>query len=333
MSIPIGPGPVTAPPPPLAPSVRRTITIDGCRPGGVSGPVLLHGRARDLHFADQTSPSRVIAEATFQLAMASDVAYEIQHVMSDPPLDGIQGLLGTSARKGLRARVHDDLCAESPAERLVLTMLEDVPIAAGLSRLSHIHQAARATPVETPTRGRRRVGHPVDICAGWTADSVMRASAEAGASPLLHEGVRPSMPTASEDSWHWHPTESSLRNDYRRWRRIDVTRTADGDISLDCFFRDAYHDEAGVERIEHEYSVAAIIESITHTVRSCEATARVLPANDCSRAAPSAQLLVGSTLGDARVKARNELIGAHTCTHLSDTLVNLCSITDTFSWI
>jgi hypothetical protein len=205
-------------------------------------------------------------------------------------------------------------------------MLDDIPIAAGLSRLSMIHKEARV-PISI---GRRRnpvsKGHPIGICAGWVADSTMRASLEAGNSPLLHDGV-PAVAITSDDEEAWHPLVPVEPNGYRRWRRVDVDANGDGaTISLDCFFRDSYVDDAGLERIEHEYTITAAIDRTTLIITDCRATAGVLPSTDCENAVPSARSLIGSTIEDAKWMARRDLIGANTCTHLTDTLVSLMSV-------
>jgi hypothetical protein len=329
-------GPVVGTPARESGSIRRTQTIDGLRPEGIHGPVFLSGAARDL-FTTHLGQAETVAESAFSMRILSDDGYVIEQLSTEPRLAESVSLVGISARKGLRARLRATPDQDTQAGRMLITMLDDIPITAGLSRLSTIHRDATNVRVIIGSRppsdmswAPEKRGHPVDLCAGWTADSVMRAAVESGLAPLLHDGVPAPPIIDNNDDLAWHQLADIPPDGYRRWRRIDVgrDRLQRGLVTLSSFFRDSYFDASGAELIEHEYTIDASIEVATLTIVACQAQARVLPSTDCRNAAPSAATVVGKTLEAAALMARRELIGAKACTHLSDTLFNLSGAED-----
>jgi hypothetical protein len=218
---------------------------------------------------------------------------------------------------------------EPPEERggaalLLRSMLYDIPITVNLTKLSVLHRQARTARAH-PEPAAATAGHPVNLCAGWVADSIMRRSVTAGRGALLHDGVQaPALPDP-HDPAGWHELPSLPADGYRRWRRMDVSppKAPRDAFAVEGMFRDSYYDELATEHIEHEYSFEATVDPAAMILASCTAAPRVLPAPDCTFAAPSAGGLTGAHLDDVPALVHDRLVGAGSCTHLSDTLVGL----------
>lgn len=323
MSLPLESGPTIGTPTRLPDSVRRTITFDAHRPDGADGRIVMFASGRDL-YTPVAGPGQVIAAATIALHVASHDGFVITSISSNPERGELSRLSGSSARQGFRREVRSlGLPRADPSDRLLSTMLMDVPITINLSRLAVLHRQARlqrssARQGETATTAH----HPVDICAGWTASSMMRGSVRWARPALLHDGVLAPPIVVSGDPLAWHTVGDVPADGYRRWRRLDLVNQPETEMTLaiEGIFRDSYFDEQAVERIEHEYSFDVTLDRTTTQVISCSARPRVLPAPDCARAAAGAGQLVGQPLAWVGDRTRERLVGGGSCTHLSDTL-------------
>ena len=96
--------------------------------------------------------------------------------------------------------------------------------------------------------------------------------------------------------------------------------------ALDAHFRDSHVDADGVETVVHEYGLTATVDSSTLTVLTIDATANVLPWQECPGVVSSASRLVGTPVTDLRQHMRREFKGPTTCTHLNDVLRLLADV-------
>ena len=106
----------------------------------------------------------------------------------------------------------------------------------------------------------------------------------------------------------------------RRLRRLDLRP----DGAFDAHFRDSHVDGVGAETIVHEYTVVGAIDD--GVIARVEATAHVLPWQECPGALASAQRITGMPISQLRNRIRTEFTGTSTCTHLNDTLRSLGDI-------
>jgi len=124
------------------------------------------------------------------------------------------------------------------------------------------------------------------------------------------------------DPLAWHPIGALPPWSTRRRRRLDVWE-ADGAAHVDCFFRDSFVDEDGLETVVHEWSVVAEVDPDARQVTSSTASLGPLPFLECPGSAASAGRLVGLDLSELRRTVRKTFVGPTTCTHLNDTLRSL----------
>ena len=90
-------------------------------------------------------------------------------------------------------------------------------------------------------------------------------------------------------------------------------------------FRDTFGEPAGHEGVLHEYIVLVGLDD-SLLVTSIEATARVLPFEECPLAAPNVARLVGQPVGALRSVVPEALAGVAGCTHLNDLLRALADV-------
>jgi Protein of unknown function (DUF2889) len=312
-------------------SIRRTLTVDGHRPEGFAGPIVITTRGRDLVTDAHGAPLEAGA-ASLGLTIAPEPAYTILAITSEPALPGLAPLIGSSARHGLRRRLLG-IQPGSEDDSIVLRLLQDVPAVTTLSRLALIHDGRIAFPAQAATSNS---GRQTDICAGWAAGSSMNRLVDAGRNPVGdHEDVAVDEPAGADPDGR-HAAPPLARGHFRRRRRLDLipavrhqagASTFGGTIEVDAMFRDTFVGEDGVERIEHEYRLRASVDVATGIVTDSSATPVVLPAIECPLARESASTLVGRNLGELAL-LRKDLVGTSTCTHLTEALHGYADIPD-----
>src|SRR5215471_12771969 len=96
-------GPLARTPPRAPVSVRRTATIDGRRPQGFSGPVVLEARGRDLATGPDGS-ARAVDEA--EVVVETDSGWDVEALHAVPPEPALAALVGSSARFGFRRAAY-----------------------------------------------------------------------------------------------------------------------------------------------------------------------------------------------------------------------------------
>ncbi|TQM11188.1 DUF2889 domain-containing protein [Pseudonocardia kunmingensis] len=306
--------PTSGTPARAAGSVRRTATTDMLRPEGLTGPLVLLGRARDLVTTPEGT-ARVVDEASCRAVVEFVEGRILREVESHPARPALQTLIGTPVSSGFRAAVLAADPSVPDEAGLLHLLLDDFPVTTLVSGFAFGAglPAGRRLPL---TVGRPMFGR--DQCAGFAhGGTIMNEVDATGRAPLVTGPVAPALVDDDEDGWH--AVGPLPAHGMRRWRRTDVR----SDGRVDVLYRDSHVRPDGLETVIHEYTVAAQIDLIGPTVVSCEAVPRVLPWVECPAAAASAQRLAGLPLAGLRSHVRATFTGASTCTHLNDTLRGL----------
>lgn len=306
------PGPQPGTPARRPRSVRRTTSLDLTLPDGPDGPLAVGGRARDLA-TDHLGTPTVLASALTSLTVTDGVVTALSTYPRRPALTamvGRQALVGW--RTGLWRTIRDDVEHGSDLHQL----LDDLPggyVISGFTRGRA--RAARAASDPLPSPGRR-----LDVCAGWAADSrAARILETTGGAP---RAVTPkAVPIDhADDPRGWHTWPALPPWGISRRRRVDAWRDEmTGQVQLDALFRDSFVDDAGHERVLHEYALAGHLgDAPAYPVVALAVTPHVLPHTECPRAAASVQEVVGMPCADLRDRVSATLFGPGSCTHLND---------------
>jgi hypothetical protein len=308
-------------------SVRRTTSIEMRFPDGLAGDVLLSGRGRDLA-TDSRGGSHIVDVAAFEATIDFAHGQRVTAVVTSPPIDGIDALVGRGAGGGYRKYLNEIVADHDLGGSLQFQLLDDLSGASLVSgyapQLALAHRGDRDPEEEIAesadaTQIMLAMG---DVCAGWRSGGTIMTSVESvGRPPMIQGPVAPVLDDlGDEDAWHAVAYDMEP-NGMRRIRRIDVGR---GDptapLLVDSMFRDTHMDRTGTVTIVHEYHLAATVDPDTFTVLSIDATPRVLPYHECPEAAASARRVSGTTTTGLRARTRSEFVGASTCTHLNDVL-------------
>jgi hypothetical protein len=316
-SLPTGPqDPLTSTPPRPRGSVRRTTAIDQRRRGrGEPQEVVASGRDL-LTRADGTT--EVLDEVALRGVV--DASGTLTSLESDPPEPGLDTLVGGHASRGFRQRADDAVPHHRAAASLLHQLLDDVPMASLISGYGATRELGDDWALP-PTEADRLA----DLCAGWERGATMLGALEStGIFPIPIGPVAPDLTTAA-DPLAWHDLGPMAARSVRRRRRLDLVL---GDpFALDVHFRDSHLGADAVEDVLHEYTLAATIDPTSLTVRSSEATVRVLPWPECPSALGSAGRIVGARVGDLRRLVAADFKGTSTCTHLNDVLRSLAGVT------
>ena len=322
---PAGPHrPLPGTPPQVPGSTRRTTTTDTLRPDGPRGlaaGVVLRGRDRRLG-----PDGAVVGERTVELRVSLDPATaEITGIDGDADdVAGLEALVGVSVRGGFGRVVATVLGDELAARSLRASMLEDLPGAVLVSGYAPLRAGAIRV---TAGGGPDMAGHQGDICIGWAAGGEMHTVLSD------HDHVAVPMGPAAPDlagDGDWHDDPPLAVGTVRRRRRLDVGPAPDGAPGLvtESHLRDTYRSvdgDAVEEMVLHEYVVRSLLGA-DGRFEAVEVDPRTLPWRECAGGASSAQALVGSSLGEVATRARTELVGPTTCTHLTSTLRALADV-------
>ena len=289
-------------------SIRRSSHI-GVQPSGERPDLAVHGAVRDVR-TDAGGAGHIVGEASLDCVVAADRS--VTSITSDPADGALERLVGRVAHRGWRALAREVVDADS----LLLSMLDDVPIALLLSSYGALRQGSLDLLAVQPLMLRMR-----NMCAGWAEDATPMRTIDAGERMPLPGVVR----VPDHDEADLLATESRSRlvpGEVRRVRRLDVV--PDPAVRILASFRDTWCDPDGVEVVLHEYVLEATL-SEDHVVAAITAEPRVLPYTECSLAAASPERLIGQRIADvaAEVKAT---AGTTTCTHLDDLLRSLAVV-------
>jgi hypothetical protein len=313
-------------------SVRRTSSIDTARPEGLSGPMVITARARDLLTGDDGSSTELAS--TELVARLDGPSRQILSLDVAPTVDGLDDLIGTAVGPGFRGRMVQVLPAERDGGTLLHLLLDDLPGAALVSGYAlqrggfldgvQIKPSGESPPPRPEGKGKTR-SMPGDICAGWASDATLMVTIRSqGAIPVALGPPAPVLESPG-DPWSWHAMEPLPPQATRRRRRLDLIPPSGRDTAhrVDIHFRDSYVDPDGAESVVHEYSVHGTVDLRGGQVVAMEAVAQVLPWMECPGALASAGRLAGVPFSGLRERVRREWTGASTCTHLNDTLRSL----------
>ncbi|HLI53702.1 MAG TPA: DUF2889 domain-containing protein [Acidimicrobiales bacterium] len=295
--------------PRVAGSARRTTHVDMVPAGD---GLILSGAARDLVTTAAGDP---ITGSSAAIDSRLDRSATLRSIRVDPDEPAVQSLVGVPVAGGFRAEVEATVPDRgSPLRQL----LDDLPVAAMLSGYAHIYS-------EPPNEQLAAVAaRRADVCAGWAGEgTMMRAIRSTGLLPVPVGPVAPD-PEPPDDPWAWHALPALRPGSMRRRRAVDVA--AGPELIVRATFRDSHTSDDGTERILHEYTLEAAVDSFSGVFTRCTATPAVLPWPECPSAAAGTAELVGAPVGAVDAVVRRELKGLRGCTHLNDLLRSLSAV-------
>lgn len=308
-------------------SVRRTSTIDMVWPDGLGTDLQLLGRSRDLLTPLHGDP-RTLGEGAMRIGVGD--GRRVVSVEVTPEREGAAGLVGAVGGAQLRSAIGRALPGEREAASPLYLLLDDV---AGTSLIAGFAWSRARPELREAMRKKRPMSPPGEsfgvrkgriICSGLRPDGWADTHWKNGLFP--ENAMVPAGDIRTPDDplgWHVFPPASEVG--MRRHRRIDAW--CDGDVvNVDAFFRDACWEPDGSQNVLHEYTVEATIDRQDWTLRSVDATPRVLPYPECKWAAPNANALVGLPVCDFRTSVQHELTELKACTHLNDMLRCLAEV-------
>lgn len=290
------------------------------RPQGMTAPLTLAGRGRDL-LTDDAGIASVIGTATVSATVDFQADRLLTDITTEPRVAELNGLLGARVASGFRARL-DEVAPELGSSGAVLyQILDDLPGATLVSGHAYITAVGSGRPASMS-----RAWATVDLCAGWASDATIMLEIDStGTVPGVLGPVAPALPDP-DDPLSWHDLGPLHVHAMRRARRIDVRRHSPGILTVDGVFRDSYVAADGVETVIHEYTVDLTVDVATWKAIDAAATPQTLPWVECPRAALSAGRLAGLELTPLRSTVRRDFTGTSTCTHLNDQLRSLADV-------
>ncbi len=245
-----GPGdPVDTPPPRRPGSVRRTSSVLMSWPDGLTGDLLLEGRARDLH-TPADGEAEILDHA--DLLARTGRMRDIQRIEADPEPPGLQQLVGFAAGGNLRKAIAQTLPEEVEAGTPLYLLLDDLAGASLISGFAFFKWADAVPEIRS-----RVSGAPTkvmqNICSGFregssalNPDGTLLAVSDN--TPHPHSLVDPADPLG------WHELHPHPAIAMRRARRIDVWFEEE-ELQIDAMFRDSVWDPEGLECVLHEYQM------------------------------------------------------------------------------
>jgi hypothetical protein len=291
-------------------SVRRTSHLDIVL--AADGGLLLAGAARDLRTV-AGGAGITVASAGLQARVGPD--RRLLELASTPGEPRLTALLGRPVGSGFRRAVAASVPEHAGAGTPLHLLLDDLPVAALIGGFAIRYARGRAGLADPdPPR-------PVDVCAGWRAGgSALRALRLHGSMPVM-TGPEAPAPDDAGDPLAWHGMEPLPVRAMRRRRCIEVLP---GDpLRVQAMFRDTHVDDAGIERVLHEYAVLITVDARSHRVLAVQATPGALPFAECPEACATAASIEGHELPLLRNYVEQALYGPSTCTHLNDLLRSL----------
>ena len=289
-------------------------------PGGLGTSLHLEGRCRDLRTPAAGAPAVV---ASSHLHVVTGTERDIESIVADPAVTGLQNLIGCKGGGSLRAAIGRELPNEVEQGTPVHLLLDDLAGSTLIAGFAYFPWADRMAEFEERRQNApRRVMQ--GICSGFRpgASSLQEHGTQSG---IAHNVARVRPLNAREDPAGWHPLDDHPPVAMRRARRIDVWSEGD-QVGIDAMFRDSCWGPEGSEIAVHEYQLTAAAERATGVLTSIVARPRVLPYAECPLAAPNAEWLVGTPMRTLRSVVLERLRGTDCCTHLNDALRALAEV-------
>jgi hypothetical protein len=290
-------------------------------PGGLGTPELsLQGRARDLLTPTEGAP-RVLSAA--DLSAVAGRERDIQSIEGDPPVAGLQRLVGVRAGSGLRGAIARELPEEVEGGTPLSLLLDDLGGATLIAGYTYFRWA------EVFPEMRRRIENgPQRVmqgtCSGFRPGSIA-LRVDGTLSHVRQNTARTASLVDPSDPIGWHELHEHPLIGMRRARRIDIWAN-EGLIEIDAWFRDSVWVPEGHEEAIHEYQMLGQADRSTGELLSVEATPRVLPYAECPGAAPNASRMAGTNLHAMRTEVLERLRATDCCTHLNDGLRSLAEV-------
>jgi hypothetical protein len=297
--------------------MRRSSTTAITFPEGIGGTVVADIRGRDLR-TDETDNATVIDELAISISIDPWTATIVAVEPTTAP-DAVASIAGLSTR-GFARQMAALLPADAARRSLCYSVLEDF----GGAHLVSGYAGLRSGNIEmTPEHAELAISTQADACIGWARDGEAIASIRIDGKHAVPVGP-PAPAIEGDDPMSWHELAPLPLLSVRRRRRTDVCKDDAGTLRAEHHLRDTYADVDG-EIVMHEYLVHATFDE-ERRLADVDVDARVLPWHECPGAVPSAQRLIGVTLDELAARAREELKGATTCTHLNSTLRTLADV-------
>jgi hypothetical protein len=295
-------------------SIRRTMSLDITRPDGLMARVVADGRGQDVR-TDAAGEAVVVGELSVLVEVDQRSGLVTSVEVVEGPDDAADVLVGANVRSGFGRRLAERLPGEQAARTLRYSVLEDL----GGAFLVSGYALLRVGALPRSLQSEALVNAQADICIGWATGSPLLETMRAdGVSPVPMGPPAPGI--RGDDPSGWHAMDPMAVSTVRRRRRLDVAPDPEhaGGLRLHSHFRDSYCGADG-ETVMHEYVVTARLDG-ERRVTEVAVEPRVLPWEECPGAVASAQVIVGAGVDELPARARADLTGNHTCTHLSSTL-------------
>ncbi len=284
----------------------------------------MEGVSRDIFTPQDGSAARILAEGRYRLNVSASRAIEEIDVTPEHPraseMIGIRG--GGDSRTALGTIMGD--VRGTPLYQI----LDDF---AGASLVSNWAWSLWVDDWIDRVRGAAEKGlssfiprNMTNVCTGFAeGSSALSPDGLPGGIDRLPTNVGSLINPADLEGWHVLPEQSGVA--FRRARRIDLWREGD-QIKVDVGFQDSGPNKQGGRCAIHEYQAEVTVHTADMTVKSIDATPRILPFRECPGAIANIRQLVGHPVGHFRQDVLNVLPGPLGCTHLNDVLRALADV-------
>jgi hypothetical protein len=248
---------------------------------------------------------------------------DILSIDADPPVAGLQRLVGVRAGSGLRGAIARELPEEVEGGTPLYLLLDDLGGATLIAGYTYFRWAD-----VFPEMRRRIESGPQRVmqgtCSGFRPGSIALKD-DGTLSHVRQNTARTASLVDPSDPIGWHEPHEHPVIGMRRARRIDVWAN-EGLIEVDAWFRDSVWTPEGHEEAIHEYQILGSADLSTGTLESVRAVPRVLPYAECPGAAPNAAWMAGTELRALRTKVLEQIRATDCCTHLNDGLRSLAEV-------
>lgn len=306
-------------------SVRRTMTLEATWPDGVRGVTMIAGRCRDAltpkSAGDSAGPPLVLREDRLE-AVAQERT--IVSLSAEPPRAALINLEGARPGGKFRSLLNEALPGEREDGSPLYLLLDDLAGTTLVSRWAWSRWFPGWATAQTEEGRQAHAASMLGACTGLRPGS--SGIADQGA-PVLGQNISAVGPIVNPADPHgWHPfTDLTDEIQFRRARRIDAWRVEDT-IHIETHFQDSANTREGGRAAIHEYLLRAQADARTGVVTAIEARAGTLPYPECPGAMANLRFLIGTPIGELRVRVLQMLRRTNGCTHLNDVVRSLAEV-------